>query len=146
MQKPCKFIFFSPYSIKICDNKQSRKLALEAIKECIDVANAAGVKIEPIQGKDVVKLMDYKGFFKKQISLFLLPIAMKKHRNIRSSMLRDIERGKKTEVYAINGVVAESGDSVNVETPINDKIIEIVEQIENNKLKPCIDNLSLFEQ
>lgn len=129
---------------EICDNKKTRLLALEAIKECIDVAKAANVTIEPIQGKDVVKLMDYKNIFKKRISLFILPIAMKKHRNIRSSMLRDIERGKKTEVYAINGVVCESGDDVHVETPINDKICEIVEQIENKNISPSWDNLQYF--
>jgi len=130
---------------ELCDNKASRVLALEAIKECIEVARAANVTIEPIQGKDVVKLMNYRNWFKKKISLFILPIAMKKHRNIRSSMLRDIQRGKKTEVYAINGVVSESGDNVNVNTPINDSIIEIVEKIENKEFSPSWDNLKYFK-
>jgi 2-dehydropantoate 2-reductase len=130
---------------EICDNKASRLLALEAIKECIEVAQAANVRIEPIQGKDVVKLMNYKGWLRKKISLFILPIAMKKHRNIRSSMLRDIQRGKKTEVYAINGVVSESGDNVNINTPINDTIIEIVERIENKEFMPSWDNLRYFQ-
>ena len=112
-----------------------------AIKECIDVAHAANIKIEPIQGKDVEKLMDYNNWFKQQMSMLILPIAMKKHRNIKSSMLRDIERGRKTEVYAINGIVCEYGDSVGVETPINDRIVEVVEKIENGELKPVWDNL-----
>ena len=125
-------------------NRNARKIALKAIKECIDVAKAADIKIEPLQGKDVVKLMDYKSWFKKQFSLFLLPIAMKKHRNIKSSMLRDIERDRKTEVYAINGIVCEYGDNVNIDTPVNDKIVSIVDRIENKELTPNWINLNEF--
>jgi 2-dehydropantoate 2-reductase len=129
---------------EIVKNRKSRLLALYAIKECIDVAKAADIKIEPLQGKDVVKLMDYNNFIKKHISLFILPIAMKKHKSIKSSMLRDVERGRKTEVDSINGVVCKYGDKVTVETPINDRVVEIVHQIENNELKPEWNNLKLL--
>lgn len=127
-------------------NRKSRKLALEAIKECIDVAHKANIKIEKIQGHDVEKLMDYNTLFKKQISMFLLPIAMRKHKNIKSSMLRDLKNNRKTEVYAINGVVCEYGDSFSVETPINDQIVTIVEKIENKELTPVWDNLKYFNK
>lgn len=129
---------------RIAKDRKSRLIALHAIKECIDVAKAANIRIEPIQGKDVVKLMDYNNGIKKRISLFILPIAMKKHKLIKSSMLRDIERGLKTEVDAINGIVCEYGDKVNIETPINDKIVSIVNRIENKELKPEWNNLQLF--
>ena len=129
---------------EIVKDKKSRLLALHAIKECIDVAQANNIKIEPIQGKDVVKLMNYNNIFKKQLSLFLLPIAMKKHKLIKSSMLRDLEKGRKTEVDTINGVVCEYGIKANIKTPINDKIVEIVKLIENNELKPNWDNIELF--
>ncbi|MBN2604881.1 MAG: 2-dehydropantoate 2-reductase [Bacilli bacterium] len=128
----------------IAKNKISRQLALEAIKECIDVAKALHIKIEPIQGKDVVKLMDYHNNFKKRLSLFILPIAMKKHYQIKSSMLRDIERGLPCEIDAINGVVSEFGKKACVETPINNKIISIVHQIENKELTSNWNNISLF--
>jgi len=129
---------------EINNNKKARLLALEAIKECIDVAKAANIKIEPLQGKDVVKLMDYNNIFKKQFSLFILPIAMKKHKLIKSSMLRDIERGRKSEIDAINGIVCEYGKKVSIKTPVNDMIVAIVHQIENGDLIPKLDNLKLF--
>ena len=129
---------------KIAKDRKSRLLALKAIKECIDVAKASNIVIEPIQGKDVVKLMNYNNFFKKQLSLFILPIAMKKHKLIRSSMLRDIDQGRKSEIDAINGIVCEFGDKVNIETPINDKIVEIVKLIENKELKSEWSNIGLF--
>lgn len=130
---------------EIANNRKSRKLALEAIKECIDVCNASNIKIEPIQGKDVVKLMNYKNPIKKQLAMFILPIAMRKHQNIKSSMLRDLKNGKKTEIFAINGVVCNAGDNVNVDTPINDLIVDITNRIENGELQSSWENLKLFQ-
>ena len=46
-------------------NKASRKYVQALIKECIDVCATAGIKIEPVQGKDIVKLLDYHGPLKK---------------------------------------------------------------------------------
>lgn len=128
----------------ITKHRKTRKLALEAIKECIDVADAANITIEPIQGKDVVKLMNYTNPFKKQISMFLLPIAMRKHKNIRSSMLRDLARNKPCEIDAINGVVCEFGDRYHVNTPINDKIVSITHDIEEGSIPSQWSNISLF--
>jgi 2-dehydropantoate 2-reductase len=127
-------------------NKTSRKIALSIIKECIDVAKANHITIEPIQGKDVVKLMDYNNVFKKQISLFLLPIAMRKHKNIKSSMLRDLKNGRKTEVYAINGSICDYGLKANHKTPYNDLIVSIVTDIEDNKKEVSWDNLQEFKK
>ncbi len=129
---------------EIAKDKKSRLLALMIMKECIDVAKNAGIKIEPLQGKDIVKLMDFKSAFKKRISLFLIPIAMRKHRNIRSSMLRDLARDKPCEVEAINGVVSLYGNLNNTPTPFNDRIIEIVRQIEKKDLKSECSNLNLM--
>lgn len=119
----------------------SRGYALSIIKECIDVANAADITIEPLQGKDVVKLLDYSNWFKRQFAFFLLPIAMRKHKNIRSSMLRDLERGYPTEIDAINGVVSNYGKQVGVPTPLNDRIISITHQIERGELHSQKENL-----
>lgn len=125
----------------IVKNKQTRRLALKAIKECIDICEKAHIKIEPIQGKDVVKLINYHHRFRRWISLQILPIAMKKHYQIKSSMLRDIERHQPCEIEAINGVVVAYGDKVEIETPINDRIVEIVHEIEKGTRKPDWSNL-----
>ena len=87
-------------------DKESRRIVQKLIKECIDVCAASDIRIEPIQGKDVVKLLDYRNPIKKAISFFIIPIAIRKHAGLKASMLQDIERGKKTEVDAINGASA----------------------------------------
>jgi len=130
---------------EVCKNKKSRRLAQVVMKECIEVCKKDNIKIEPIQGKDIVKLMDYNSKFKRWISFNLIPIAMKKHKNIKSSMLRDLERNRNCEIEAINGVVCKFGDKVDLETPINDKIVEITHKIEKKLLKSSFDNLRLFD-
>lgn len=131
---------------EVCKNKKSRRLAQMVMKECIEVCKKDNVKIEPIQGKDIVKLMDYNSKFKRWISFNLIPIAMKKHQNIKSSMLRDLARDRNCEIEAINGVVCKYGDKVEIQTPINDRIVEITHKIEKKELKSSFDNIKLFDE
>lgn len=121
-----------------------RRIVQAIIKECIDVCAAGGVHIEPVQGKDIVKLFDYNNPVKKAISLLLLPFAIKKHKLLKASMLQDLEKGKKTEVDSINGSVCDFGRKVGCPTPVNDKVVEIIHKIESGALTPSFDNLKLF--
>ncbi len=124
--------------------KPSRRIVQAIIKECIDVCDASGIKIEPIQGKDIVKLLDYHNSVKKAISFFIIPLAIRKHALLKASMLQDLEKGKKTEVDSINGAVCAQGRRVGVPTPMNDKVVEIIHRIENGELTASRDNLRLF--
>lgn len=125
--------------------KASRRIVQALIKECIDVCAVGGIRIEPVQGKDIVKLLDYKSGLKKAVSFFIIPIAIRKHALLKASMLQDIEKGKLTEVDAINGVVSAFGRKVGCPTPMNDKVVEIIHRIERGELAPSFDNLKLFE-
>lgn len=125
-------------------NKTSRRIVQAIIKECIDVCAAGNIKIEPVQGKDIVKLLDYSNCIKKAFSFFIIPIAIRKHAKLKASMLQDIEKGKKTEVDAINGVVSKYGRKVGVPTPMNDMVVDIIHRIENGELSASFDNLRLF--
>lgn len=125
-------------------NKASRRIVQALIKECIDVCAAGNIKIEPVQGKDIVKLLDYSNCIKKAFSFFIIPIAIRKHAKLKASMLQDLEKGKKTEVDAINGVVSSFGRKVGVPTPMNDMVVDIVHRIENGELSASFDNLRLF--
>jgi 2-dehydropantoate 2-reductase len=124
--------------------KQSRRIVQALIKECIDVCKAGGIRIEPVQGKDIVKLLDYSGPVKKAISFFIIPIAIRKHAKLKASMLQDIEKGKLTEVDAINGAVSAYGRKIGFPTPVNDRVVEIIHGIERGEYKASVDNLSLF--
>ena len=125
--------------------KPSRRIVQKLIKECIDVCQVGGIRIEPVQGKDIVKLLNYTNALKRAFSFFIIPIAIRKHAKLKASMLQDLEKGKLTEVDAINGAVSEYGRKVGFPTPANDKVVEIIHRIERGELKPCFDNLKYFE-
>lgn len=126
------------------ETKTSRPMVQMIIKECIDVAEKANIKIAPVQGKNITALFGFKGNFKKKISFMLIPLGIKKHRLLKASMLQDIEHGKKTEVDFINGVVVAYGKKYGVPTPYNERVVEIVHGIEDGKFKPSFDNVKLF--
>ena len=129
---------------EVTKNRNMRQLAQSVIKETIDVAKAADIKIMPVQGKDIVKLMYYENNMKKRFANLIIPFVTRKHKNISSGMLYDIQRGAKTEIDAINGVVCEFGRRYSKATPFNDRIVEIVHSIEQKKYVSSIDNLRLF--
>lgn len=129
----------------VSGTKDGRNVAIRCIKECIDVGYAAGITFAPVQGKDITKLFYYKGGFKRAIGKLLIPIAMKKHREIEPSMLQDLKHGKPCEIEAINGVVCEWGRKCGVPTPINDRIVEVVKKEQAGELKPQAQNIRLFD-
>ncbi|MBI9008874.1 MAG: ketopantoate reductase family protein [Tenericutes bacterium] len=130
---------------EISKNKKSRKLAQMIMKECIDVCRKDGIKIEPIQGKNIGKLMDYNNPIKRWLSFMIIPLAMKKHKLIKSSMLGDLEKGRNCEIEAINGVVCNYGNKVGIETPVNDRVVKITHEIEKKKYRSEWKNLDLFK-
>ena len=129
---------------EIANVKSSRKVAQRIIKECIDVAKAANIKIEPVQGHKIDKLFDYKGKLKRAISFKLIPVAMKKHGKLISSMLQDLRQGKKCEIEFINGVVCEYGEKFGVPTPFNNRTVELVHEIESGKIGIAFQNIKRY--
>ena len=129
----------------VSENKDAAKVAVRCMKECIDVGHATGAEFAPVQGKNITALFYYKNAIKRAFATFLVPIAMKKHRDIEPSMLQDLKKGKACEIDAINGVVCEWGRKTNTPTPINDRIVEIVKKCEKGELKPQASNIKLFD-
>ena len=125
--------------------RASRRIVQALIKECIDVCQTGGIRIEPVQGKDIVALLNYKNSIKKAFSYFIIPIAIRKHAKLKASMLQDIEKGKLTEVDAINGAVSDYGRKVSCPTPMNDRVVDIIHRIERGELHPSFDNLRYFK-
>lgn len=124
--------------------RASRRVVQALIKECIDACKAGGIRIEPVQGKDIVRLLDYSNPLKKALSSFIIPIAIRKHAKLKASMLQDIEKGKLTEVDAINGAVSAFGRKVGCPTPMNDRVVDIIHRIERGELEPSFENLKYF--
>ncbi len=128
----------------VTGDAQAREVAVRCMKEVIDVGHAAGVEFAPVQGKNITALFYWKSPVKKAVAKWILPVAMKKHAAIEPSMLQDLKKNKPCEVESINGVVCEWGRKTGVPTPVNDKIVEIIREIQKGKRKPGKENLDVF--
>ena len=130
----------------VSENRDARKVAIRCMKECIDVGHASGVEFAPVQGKNIVKLFYYKSSLKQAFATALLPIAMKKHRDIEPSMLQDLKNSKPCEIDAINGMICRFGRMQNVPTPINDRIVASIKKIQEGELEAQSSNIRFFDE
>ncbi|MBP7094453.1 MAG: ketopantoate reductase family protein [Spirochaetia bacterium] len=122
-----------------------RRVVHAVIKECIEVTRAGGIRVEPVQGTDIVRLFDYRGPVKRFVARSLIPFATRRHRALRASMLQDLEKGRPCEIDAINGAVRAEGLRLGVATPVNDRVVELVKSFEAGERKPGPENLALFD-
>ena len=63
----------------------------------------------------------------------------------KASMLQDLEKGIVTEVAMINGYVSKIGAKHGIPTPFNDKVVNIIQKIEQGELTYSPDNLKYFD-
>lgn len=129
----------------VSERADARQIAVRCMKECMEVGKAEGIVFAPVQGKDLTRLFGYRSAFKRFIATLLIPIAMKKHRNIEPSMLQDLKHGKPTEVDAINGIICAYGRKHGVPTPINDRIVELIKKGEQGNISMRTENIRLFD-
>ena len=130
---------------EIAKKRKTRKVALGILREAICVAKALGVEMEKMQGYGAEELFGKGGFFQNVKANFLLPIAIKRHALLRSGMLADVEKGKKCEIDFIDGMVAKMAKKAGVETPLCEKVVELVHGIENGLYEISYANMDFFE-
>ncbi len=130
---------------QVCGDKYARKVAQAVLKECFDAAAACGINPAKIQGHDVAALLGYRTAFKRKISYMLIPVAMKKHKNLVSGMTFDLLNGRKCEADLVNGVVSAYGARAGFPTPLNDRAQDIIHAIERGERGVCADNIALFK-
>ena len=128
----------------VAKKRKTRKIALTLLRECIAVAKASGIKLAPMQGRDMEKLLGGENLFQKLTAYLVLPFAMKKHKKLISGMLKDIENGRKCEIDYINGVVVREGKKVGVATPYCEQIVSITHGIENGLYEIDYKNADFF--
>ncbi len=129
---------------EIAKRRKTRKVALKILWECMAVAKAAGVTMAPLQGHDMEKLLGGKSAFNRLVAYMVLPFAMKKHKKLRSGMLRDVQNGRKCEIDFINGAVVKEGKRVGVKTPVCEMLVEMVHGIENGLYETDYKNVDFF--
>ncbi len=113
--------------------RRYRRLALEAMTECVAVARAEGVKLEKVAGTldlDWIALSDADKTSRGSASLtakhaLLLAVGLR-YRRMRSSMLAAIERKRTPAIDFLNGEVVTRGAKHGIATPANKRIVDAV--------------------
>ena len=129
---------------EVARKHKTRKIALKVIQECLAVAKAANVTVAKMQGHDMEKFLGGSTPINYLISYLVLPFAMRRHKKLVSSMLKDVENGKRCEIDFINGAVVRIGEQVGVETPYCQQIVEIVHGIEDGLYETTYKNADFF--
>ena len=129
----------------VLDSKEALDCVKHIANECINVGRAAGIKMEPMQGYDLGTMLGFKTKEEMDSKDPIYNAMWGPHRKLKASMLQDLEKGLKTEIDAINGIVCDFGKKHGIPTPVNSQVVEIVKGIENVKYKPEFNNLELFQ-
>ncbi len=79
-----------------------------------------------LEGEEVMRAL---GFDVEDVPKMVKEVAMRT-RNNRSSMLQDIERGKRTEIDFINGAIVRTAKELGIDTPFNELMWLLVKGVE----------------
>lgn len=129
---------------QIAKEHTSRKIAQAMLKEGMDTAAAAGVTPARIQGHDLVRLLGFRHPLKKALSFALIPVAMKKHKNLVSGMYYDLKNGRLCDIDFVAGVVSQTAKRCGVAAPLTNRVIGIAHAIECGERKITPENLKEF--
>jgi 2-dehydropantoate 2-reductase len=87
---------------------EARETVRQLVNECVAVARAGGVALPEI---DFVEML---WTFSEKVG------------QVYSSTSQDLERGKRTEIDALNGFVVRRGEELGVPTPVNQSLLALV--------------------
>jgi 2-dehydropantoate 2-reductase len=123
-----------------------RRVALEIFAEVAEVAQALGVRMQPVGGTlDIEKIAITDA--ERETALGSPSLAFKhsllfavgmKYRRLRSSMLYALERGRPPEIDYLNGEVVRRAAQLGVPTPVNDALCDRVRAIARKQAAPSI--------
>ena len=129
----------------ILKDVRAQDLFLNIAREGMAVAKAMNIKV-PKYGAVLEYRMLALSNAKWYNSIIKIVVRMvgKLYSDVKPSTLQSIEAGEKTEIDILNGFFVVNGDKYGVDTPVNDKIVQMIHEIEEGKRKCTPDNLAEF--
>ncbi|MCK5136918.1 MAG: ketopantoate reductase family protein [Bacteroidales bacterium] len=107
--------------------KKARHLFIAIAREAVAVADAMRLHLVPYAGKvRYYSLLKQPPFWQH---LFIRLFGWK-YKKLRSTNLRSLERGNKTEIDFLNGYIVGKGEQLGVDTPVNRRLAQMVHEIE----------------
>ena len=128
--------------------QDTRRIGIQLGAEVARVAKALGISLHPVLGLSPDAVIDAaEGRNVENVETSLLESARSAGSGGVPSFGQDVRKGRRTEIDYLNGYVSEKGRSVDVPTPFNDRIVEIVHDLglsfagDPKHVQPLVDML-----
>jgi 2-dehydropantoate 2-reductase len=125
---------------EVVANPAGKDAALAVWREGYDVGVAQGITMDEVLGVPADSLV-VRSSEDRQKADGALEVAMGYAGATKASMLQDLEKGVKTEVDVINGGVVRRGREYGVETPHNERVVDLMHAMERGERRPGRDAL-----
>jgi 2-dehydropantoate 2-reductase len=134
---------------KILESHQAMKCIAHLGREAAHIIEKLGVYPEEIFGlQPLVENMDFRTEEEMNdvIDNYWVPL-YEPFKDMKASMLQDLEKGKQCEINAINGKFVELDKEVGIEVPFMRTVVDVVTKLQDGELKleNAWDNLDYFD-
>jgi len=122
-------------------DERIRRLIIRLGGEAVRVGQALGYKLEDIAGQNADTLAraaegDAAALAEVEALMLALRNAQQRSEHQRPSMGQDMQKGRRTEIDFINGVIVARGREAGVPTPTHEKLIAAVKKVELGQARP----------
>lgn len=128
----------------VMDDDDAMKLILKIGKECLDVAAESSITLEPYEGYDFYQAFKRGNENTNKESIALIREIWQPHYKLTASMAQDVMKGRKCEIYNINGVVCDTGRKYGIPTPVNDMVVKLVAGMHDGTYSYSPENIKYF--
>lgn len=122
----------------------TRRLAIRIAGEAVRVGQAHGFVLERIYKMEpdrVAEAAEGSNEAMVEIEGTLENNAKMRSGGQRPSMGQDIQKGRRTEIDHINGLVVEYAGRLGIDTPANRAIVDVVKRVERKEIPPAPENV-----
>ena len=127
-------------------DERIRQVIIKLGGEGVRVGHALGYRLEDIAGQDADKLAraaegDPAALDEVESLMLALRNSQQRSEHQRPSMGQDMQKGRRTEIDFINGVIVERGREAGIPTPTHEKLIAAVKKVELGQAAPSPEHL-----
>lgn len=132
-------------SSNACDREPiTRWLCIRTAAEAVSVGLAQGFALERIyeaMPEQWLAAAKDGSSERAELEALMQASAQRRSETMRPSMGQDIQKGRRTEIDFINGLVVEKGAELGIATPVNAGMVEAVKRVERRQVEPSLDNV-----
>ncbi|MGF7139025.1 ketopantoate reductase family protein [Roseimarinus sediminis] len=124
-------------------DKNMRNLFIKIIDEALQTADALKIEIPEYAGRlDYRRLIRGNSLYHRVRKHLFIRLFGIRYRRVKSSGLQALERGEKTEIDYLNGYIIQKGKEIGLNLPVNERLVQLVHEIENHDRPITPDNLN----